>query len=291
MSRWLAGLDKGLLVPDNAVGQVHSVFEHACNLALNDGQWLSLVDNTCASAPLAVRLDLSGGLAQLFQSGEPFSIKAGVWRTGGCRGVIAGLPVVEPAPMQEMLPVAQVQANLDLLDTELTAWQAAHPADQAASGATTLASSLGNAIVQRDATALDTVAHRLVGNGRGLTPSGDDMLVGCLAALWRLSSLDASMRPLLSSLSTKLGQLHERTTEVSRHYLGLAMRNLFAQPLDELRQCCLGQTDAEQLRGACQRALRVGASSGFDGVTGLAVTYRAALLPGPVRLDMTGVSA
>ncbi len=268
-----------MLVPDNATGRVHSVFEHACNVALHDGQWLGMLDNTWASAPLAVRLDVAGGLRQLFHPGEPFSIKAGVWRTGRCRGDIAGLPVCTPAPAMAPLPIARIETNLDRVDAQLAAWQTSHPGGRPAADLKALVGAMGGAIAQRNAGALDSVAQQLVGNGRGLTPSGDDILTGCLAALWRLSWLDRSVHPLLSTFCSTLMSLLHRTTEVSRHYLGLAIRNLFVQPLDELRQCCLGQPDERQLRGACQRALRMGSSSGFDGVTGLAVTYRAALAP------------
>ena len=277
----------GMLVPDNAVGRVHSVFEHACNVALHDGRWLSLLDNTSANAPLAIRLNLAGGLRPLFHPGEPFSIKAGVWRTSRCRGDIAGLPVCAPVPAMAPLPIPLIQANLDRVDAELAAWQASHSGDPPAADLRALVGAMGGAIAQRNRRALGVVAHKLVGNGRGLTPSGDDILTGCLAALWRLSCLDRSVQPLLSACCATLNGLLHRTTEVSRHYLGLAIRNLFVQPLDELRQCCLSRPDETHLRGACQRALRIGSSSGFDGVTGLLVTYRAALaLPGKPVFDV-----
>lgn len=277
MSRWLAGLDMDAQVPANALGQVHSVFEHACNIALHEGQWLSLLDNTCASAPLAVRLDVAGGLRSLFDPGEPFSIKAGVWRTARCRGDLAGLPLFAPVQALDALPIPLIATNLDQVDTELAEWQASHLGNPPAADLTALARAMGDAIAQRHAGALDAIARQLVGNGRGLTPSGDDILIGCLAAMWRLTCLVPSMRPLLASLCSALTRMLHRTTDVSRHYLEMATRNLFVQPLDELRQCCLGQPDAEQLRVACQRALRIGGSSGFDAVTGLATTYRAAL--------------
>ena len=277
MSRWLAGLSKGMLVPGSAVGRVHSVFDHACNITLHDGQWLSVLDNTSANAPLAIRLDVAGGLRLLFQSGEAFSIKAGVWRTSRCRGDIADLPVWAPVSDLAPLPIRLIQANLDRVDAELTAWQASHQGEQPAADLTALVGDMSNAIAQRNTRALGAVAHKLVGFGAGLTPSGDDILTGSLAALWRLSSLDRSVQPLLSTFCTQLITLLHRTTQVSRHYLELATKNLFTQPLDELRQCCLDLPDEMRLRGACQRALRVGSSSGFDGVTGLMVSYRAAL--------------
>lgn len=287
MSRWLAGLSKGMLVPDNTVGRVHSMFDHACNITLHDGQWLSLLDNTSANAPLAIRLNLAGGLRPLFHPGEPFSIKAGVWRTSRCRGDVAGLPVWAPVSAMAPLPIPLIQANLNRVDAELATWEASHPGERPTKDLMALVRAMGVAIAQRNKVALGAIAHTLVGNGRGLTPSGDDILTGCLAALWRLSSLDRSVQPLLSAFCATLNGLLHRTTEVSRHYLGLATRNLFAQPLEELRQCCLALPDEMQLRGACQRALRIGSSSGFDGVTGLLVTYRAALaLPGNAVFDL-----
>jgi len=271
----------GMLVPDDAVGRVHSVFEHACNIALHDARWLTLLDNTWACAPQAIRLDVAGDFPSLFHPGEPFAIKAGVWRTSRCRGDITGLSACMPAPRQTALPLPLIEINLDRVDAELAAWQASHLDDRPAADLMALSEAMGGAIAQRNAGTLNVIAYQLVGNGRGLTPSGDDILTGCLAALWRLSCLDRSIDSLLSSICSTLNCLLHRTTDVSRHYLGLAISNLFVQPLDELRQCCLGQRDAVQLRGACQRALRIGSSSGFDGVTGLAVTYRAALaLPG-----------
>lgn len=268
-----------MLVPDNAVGRVHSVFEHACNIALHGGQWLTLLDHTRESAPRAIRLNVAGDLRSLFHPGEPFSIKAGVWRTSRCRGDMAGLSASVPAPTLAALPLPLIETNLNRVDAELTAWHASHPGDRPAADVSALAGAMGGAVAQRDAAALDAIAIKLVGNGRGLTPSGDDILTGCLAALWRLSSLDRTIDSLLSSFCATLNRLLHRTTEVSQHYLGLAISNLFVQPLDELRQSCLGQPDAVQLHGICQRALRIGSSSGFDGVTGLAITYRAALTP------------
>jgi hypothetical protein len=255
------------------------VFEHACNIALQGGQWLTLLDNTRASAPLAIRLNVVGGLLSLFHSGEPFSIKAGVWRTSRCRGDMAGLPACVPAPTLAALPFPLIETNLNRVDAELAAWQASHPGDRPAADVSALAGAMGVAVAQRNAGALNAIAIKLVGNGMGLTPSGDDILTGCLAALWRLSCLDRTVHSLLSSFCSTLNCLLHRTTDVSRHYLGLAITNLFVQPLDELRQSCLGQPDAVQLHGVCQRALRIGSSSGFDGVTGLAITYRAALAP------------
>ena len=156
-------------MPDNALGRVHSVFEHACNIALHDGQWLSLLDNTWASAPLAVRLDVAGGLQRLFHPGEPFSIKAGVWRTGRCRGDIADLPVCAPVPDQAALPARLIETNLDRVDAELAAWQASHPDHRPAADLTALA--VASATPLRSATrAHSTPSHPSWSATEGASP-------------------------------------------------------------------------------------------------------------------------
>jgi hypothetical protein len=238
MSHWLAGLDRGALVPDRALGRVHSVFDRACNVALDDGRLLGLLDRSGASAPLAIRLDVAGGLRARFVPGEPFSIKAGVWRTRGCRGEVAALPVQQPLPPGDLLAPPQIAARLDALDLALASWQAERGAT---SDVATLATGLAQAVAQREAPALEAAAQGLIGRGVGLTPSGDDLLVGSLAALWRLARGDSTLRPLLASLRASVAVLLHRTTEVSRHYLGLALDDRFVQPLDELRHACLHQ--------------------------------------------------
>lgn len=100
----------------------------------------------------------------------------------------------------------------------------------------------------------------VIGAGTGLTPGGDDMLVGlALALLYTVPSLlpalEALCRPLLSG-----------TTEISRHLLDQAFNGKFSAPLVNLLSALQKNNNLAQ---TLERALRIGGSSGRDGVFGL----------------------
>ena len=106
----------------------------------------------------------------------------------------------------------------------------------------------------------DADFSKVVGAGAGLTPSGDDMLVGyALAVLY--------CRPArLPDLRALCGPLLEKTTEISRHLLSDALRGKFASPLVSLLVALKRDSGIDT---AAETAFRIGSSSGRDGVFGL----------------------
>lgn len=114
------------------------------------------------------------------------------------------------------------------------------------------------ALFAGDQEAVAQHCHACVGLGQGLTPSGDDMLLGVLAALHRYTP---ACIPLLSQAIHPL--LH-RTNEISASYLDLAMKGYVATPvLDVLYH--LGQNWEAPKRVL----LSVGHSSGSDILYGI----------------------
>jgi hypothetical protein len=110
----------------------------------------------------------------------------------------------------------------------------------------------------------------LVGLGEGLTPSGDDLLVGILAggllasaqrpaAAWR-RALDGVLRPRLALGSPRL----------SRQLIEAALEGAFAEPLLALGEA-LTATDAARLESAAHDLLALGHRSGADLLWGLGV--------------------
>ena len=100
----------------------------------------------------------------------------------------------------------------------------------------------------------------VVGAGNGLTPSGDDMLVGLALALLyaapaRLKQLAECCRPLLP-----------RTTDISRYLLAEALDGKFSVPLVNL---LLALQNNEAIGPALETAWNIGGSSGRDGIFGL----------------------
>lgn len=111
------------------------------------------------------------------------------------------------------------------------------------------------------------VVADLVGAGPGTTPTGDDMIVGALAAL-HLAGKRAEADRLAAVVLATL----DRTTVASRHYLGAAAHGRFAEHLHELADDLERGTTPRELY---RRASEWGATSGLDVLTGLTVTLHA----------------
>lgn len=126
-------------------------------------------------------------------------------------------------------------------------------------------------VAMADPATAGRAAARLVGLGPGLTPGGDDLLVGCEAAL---RAIDHQMA---GALAGPLRDLEARTTAISAALLAHAARGEFSERLLDLLGALLGADDAA-VPGAIRRTCAWGASSGSDAVVGVLLGLDAALL-------------
>jgi hypothetical protein len=107
-------------------------------------------------------------------------------------------------------------------------------------------------------------ATRLIGLGPGLTPSGDDVLVGIEAALHALA------RPTAGFLGIATGGVEGRTTALAATLLRHAAAGEFAERLHVLLAALLGSDD-EAIPAAIDRAVAWGATSGTDCLLGVLI--------------------
>lgn len=116
----------------------------------------------------------------------------------------------------------------------------------------------------------------LVGRGPGLTPSGDDILVGALAMLTRLDLVNDAARARLRAVLTPDPA---PTTDVSVAYLAAAIDGEFS---DDIRGLVLGMwcENATGVDTALQALSLHGHTSGFDAALGV-------LLAAQIHLDQT----
>lgn len=121
---------------------------------------------------------------------------------------------------------------------------------------------LAGALADGDRPAAARWAHGLIGLGPGLTPSGDDVLVGVEAALHALG------RPSAGFLGRAVGDVDARTTTVAATLLRHAARGEFAERLHVLLVALLARDDAA-IPDALQRAVAWGATSGTDCLVGV----------------------
>jgi hypothetical protein len=112
-------------------------------------------------------------------------------------------------------------------------------------------------------------AARLVGWGEGLTPAGDDFLLGLVAGLDGLVGDNGRRHTFHGMLAAALIALTPRTTAIAAHYLRLAADGHYTEPLVSLRHALLSEDAADAVDAALRAALAVGATSGADSVSGL----------------------
>ena len=120
----------------------------------------------------------------------------------------------------------------------------------------------------------------MIGLGGGLTPSGDDILVGYLAGLWT-TVLDRPERiRCVSSLGEAvIATRPEGTNAISRTYLFHAARGQVSSRLSDLAAVICRGEDADRVLRVAESAMKVGHTSGMDAVTGLLVGLAAWTAP------------
>jgi hypothetical protein len=131
----------------------------------------------------------------------------------------------------------------------------------------------------------EAVLHWL-GRGPGLTPSGDDVIVGVIATLW---SAGAFATGPLASLRRSLDRVAaERTTDVSAEFLYHVCRGMVAGPLHDVL-IALRRGDSRATIAAVERLRDFGHTSGMDSALGIIVAWRT-VLPHGWKLVSSDVS-
>lgn len=115
---------------------------------------------------------------------------------------------------------------------------------------------------------MSLVLSRLVGLGVGLTPSGDDFIVGALA-IAQARSLSGGLGEELIDIVDDLGRT---TTSVSQHYLMSAARGRFSKSVIDVVDAVLcgdSPMDSAAFETAIKALLDHGSTSGTDTLAGM----------------------
>lgn len=270
----------GYLVPGmDFTGRVHSVFAQACNLACN-GTLLTLCASGAGDGPTTLRLarGAADDLRDLFDVGERIRCRQGRARTRSAELRLSTASVWRPAEPGPPLPFSRIEAHLSYARLRLAQCRGAHASVVSGAGAP-VAAALGDASRALDFKEAARHVDRLIGWGEGLTPAGDDFLVGLIAGLDALVGSDEGRRGFHSTLAAVLTSGMQRTTPIAAHFIRLAAAGHYAEPLIRLRTALLCENDGDVVDAALQSALAVGATSGADTVSGLLAGLLAWLPP------------
>jgi hypothetical protein len=237
------------------VGAVHSVFSRAVNLEIQDQMW-TLLASDCADLPFGIRVPV--------RSFEAFAIRA-----GGCAHVRAGFLGLGWAGRQ-------IVVDCRAAPRWVPSWSSAIAPGFAArftrlSQAATARAWFGSRAMAREATRslqsgaylLEDALTGIVGCGPGLTPAGDDVLVGILAVLGSPVAGDAGAQAA-QAMRRAVEGLTPRTTSLSGHLLRQAARGLLGRTPHNIVGALAGGSAADELDCALRSIAATGATSGAD---------------------------
>jgi hypothetical protein len=286
----LTAISTGYAIPTiDFDATIHSVFRTAVNLKLiNKDLLLTLVVASEADLPQGIRLDspddfsfeqLSGGRdvfcrdnTLIFENSN-LTVEFYQARRWQCDLPTLATDLTNPAVVGAWKLVWQSLNECQLrLGAELVA-QALLQSDGIAESA--ISRRLGEAIryqieASRNYQSDDLSAlTRLIGLGTGLTPCGDDFLVGYLAGLWCTVRDRIERRQFVSKLGQAVNQLSGRTNDISRTYLHHAAKGQVSSRLDSLARAISRPESPGRLLQVAESAMHSGHTSGMDAVTGL----------------------
>jgi hypothetical protein len=260
----------GYLVPPmHFTGRIHSVFARACNVACS-GTLLTLCASNAGDGPATLRL-ASGALhdlRELFDLDERIHCRQGCVRTERIELGLTQAGVWRPAALGRLLPPARIDQHLRHAELRLAQHRRTHTSVIDREGASVVCA-LRDACRALDDEHAPRQVDGLIGWGEGLTPAGDDFLIGLTAGLDALVRGDDRRRRFRGALAAALSGRTHRTTPIAAHYLRLATGGHYAEPLIRLRHAMLCEESRDVVDAALQRALAVGATSGADTVHGL----------------------
>ena len=259
-------------------GFVVSVHARAVNLLLDDGPLVALLPGKPPLHPWAVAVPVTRRDLARVAGGAPVRVADGVIEAGALRIELAGLEVVDLRLRHRLraVPAAGLRAL------------ARHAAAQTAGGR--FEPALAAALERFRAGGAVRDLAKLVGLGEGLTPSGDDMLVGVLAGLDASREVSDDAAALRTKLRAELERGTSRTTRLAAQMLDAAAAGFYAEPvLGVLETLAVPKPGAKALERAVAALLAIGHRSGGDTLRGIsAALERFAGAQGAIRSRSTG---
>lgn len=256
---------------DGIQGQakVHSIFEHACNLQLASEDIVTLLVKEAGNQPQGIRLETADGFSfyeQALASGQAVTISQSQQINIPQADVTIGLQAAHP--WVSRLPVMDLTAQpvLDALQaahTELGVPVLEHGYQQQLIDSLARLADAAVRYAHMDAV---EAAKPMIGLGPGVTPSGDDMLIGFVTAVRSVGY----QQFFTDDLCKRLLPLLPKTNDISQTFLRYAFKRSVSEwiikPLQAIRKGNIALT-----QHTVQQAVTIGHTSGRDTMRGLLV--------------------
>ena len=235
--------------------RVLHVFEHACNLIDENRDVISIVNPRIGAGPFSCVVDPELFFPEHVDAQTPISVQANQIKLGNLLISTDGATQWNPRPNWEALhanrePILHLSIHLPArsLPVGLTNYQS-------------LISNLSSSFTSADLPTAKQTASNLAGLGIGLTPSGDDIIMGALYAAWIIhppeiaSVLASEVAETASALTTSLSAAWLKSA--GRGEAGYLWHQFFESMLT-----------GEDIQSKIKNILAVGHTSGTDALTG-----------------------
>ncbi|HIF19735.1 MAG TPA: DUF2877 domain-containing protein [Gammaproteobacteria bacterium] len=248
------------LTKNSFIGSVVGIYQDFCNILGNDGRMITLAISPIGKSPFSVLIEWQDSftsiLAKMNVRADQFGIKVG-------DAIFISLDSAntwEPK-MHQFPPTFRLKASSAELLINYTQWPRKlfknssnnYARDKLICGARNLQHALVNGY------SIKKAVKSLAGLGPGLTPAGDDYLLGIMASLWLTKN---------TNFLEEIGWISsQKTTSLSAAYLMAGAKGEFAEYWHHLAKAILCQ-DPKILRKNISNFIQIGASSGRDALAG-----------------------
>jgi hypothetical protein len=235
------------------------IFEQACNLINERRQVVSIVVPKIGNGPFNLVLENEICFSRHVSLQSQVAIKPDQLRMGDLTIHTADAKPWNPTPGWETLHAMRDDISKQLKTLSVSDSHLLIP--------NSLTSSLSSAIAGKDISVAKAFASKIAGLGQGLTPAGDDFILGAIYASWIVHPAEVALA-LADGLAETAAPL---TTSLSAAWLRSAGRgeagNLWHEFLDALLM-----EDQALIRASMQIILAIGETSGADALAGFLET-------------------
>ncbi|MFZ5943065.1 MAG: DUF2877 domain-containing protein [Bacillota bacterium] len=267
--------------PDGKIGTIHSVFNSSCNIKLTEGPILTIQTAKVAKTPMSLCLPQLGDIYSLsFKPGEPvfFNSVTNGLKIGGNSFFLRDAQKFSTyiSIKKHEIKIADYKTSLGIFFQQKPAKLYDIIMGDASENITPIEKALANEIskalniskqgfLNQDENLIVTGISKLLGLGMGLTPSGDDLLLGFLTIL----SIKKNYSIMIENIKHQiLGIAKKSTTEISCEFINYFFKHNFAMPVFHLI-VALNEDNLVLFEKSLPIISSIGHSSGQDFLTGL----------------------
>ena len=238
--------------------RVLHVFDQACNLVNEQREVLSVVTPTIGNGPFNIVVEEPILFSEHLRSESPVAILDSQLRVGNLTIKTKNGTCWSPCPDWELLHDRREDINRQITSFLVPASQIPQP----------LRFSLLSALAHVDISLSKSIASQIAGAGIGLTPAGDDFILGALYATWIIHPLEAA-RHIANEVVNTAAAL---TTSLSASWLQSAGRGEAGIRWHEFFSA-LVHNNPRQIRFTMDQILAIGATSGNEALAGFIDTF------------------